>query len=143
VTPLERNRVGITFSIVEGRVAKIKEINLIGNEVFDEETLLDEFSLSTSGLMTWYTDSDQYSRPKLQGDLEALRSFYLNRGYIEFTIDSTQVSISPNAGVDITEQGEDFYHCKHDRRATVHGQGYFPGRGSGSTARRAGGVDQG
>jgi outer membrane protein insertion porin family len=96
VTPLERNRVGITFSIVEGRVAKIKEINLIGNEVFDEETLLDEFSLSTSGLMTWYTDSDQYSRPKLQGDLEALRSFYLNRGYIEFTIDSTQVSISPN-----------------------------------------------
>jgi outer membrane protein insertion porin family len=73
VTPLERNRVGITFSIVEGRVAKIKEINLIGNEVFDEET-----------------------RPKLQGDLEALRSFYLNRGYIEFTIDSTQVSISPN-----------------------------------------------
>ncbi len=96
VTPLERNRVAISFSIAEGRVAKIKEINLVGNAVFDDETLLDEFSLTTSGLMTWYTDSDQYSRPKLQGDLEALRSYYLNRGYIEFSIDSTQVSISPD-----------------------------------------------
>ncbi len=95
VTPLERNRVGISFSIVEGRVAKIKKINLVGNKVFDEKTLLDEMSLTTSGFMTWYTDSDQYSRPKLQGDLESLRSYYLNRGYIEFTIDSTQVSISP------------------------------------------------
>ena len=96
VTPLERNRVGISFSIVEGKVAKISRINIVGNKIFDDETLLSEFSLTTSGLMTWYTDSDQYSRPKLQADLEAMRSFYLNRGYIEFHIDSTQVSISPD-----------------------------------------------
>jgi outer membrane protein insertion porin family len=96
VTPLERNRVGISFSIVEGRVAKISSINIVGNKIFDDDTLLSEFSLSTSGVMTWYSKSDQYSRPKLQADLEALRSFYLNRGYIEFAIDSTQVSISPD-----------------------------------------------
>ncbi len=96
VTPLERNRVALSFSIFEGRVAKIREINFIGNEVFDDATLLDEFSLTTPGLMTWYTDSDQYSRPKLQADLESLRTYYLNRGYIEFSIDSTQVSISPD-----------------------------------------------
>ena len=96
VTPLERNRVGISFAIVEGRVAKISRINIVGNEVFDDDTLLSEFSLTTSGFMTWYTDSDQYSRPKLQADLESMRSFYLNRGYIEFHIDSTQVSISPD-----------------------------------------------
>lgn len=96
VTPLERNRVAISFSIVEGRVAKIRKINFVGNQIFNDATLLDEFSLTTPGLMTWYTDSDQYSRPKLQADLEALRSFYLNRGYIEFSIDSTQVSISPD-----------------------------------------------
>lgn len=96
VTPLERNRVALSFAIVEGRVAKINKINIVGNEVFDDDTLLDEFSLSISGLMTWYTNSDQYSRPKLQADLESLRSFYLNRGYIEFAIDSTQISISPD-----------------------------------------------
>ena len=96
VTPLERNRVAISFAISEGKVAKISQINFVGNHVFDDDTLRDEFALSTSGLMTWYTDSDQYSRPKLQADLEALRSYYLNRGYIEFTIDSTQVSISPD-----------------------------------------------
>ncbi len=96
VTPLERNRVALSFSIVEGRVAKIKKINLVGNQVFKDSTLLDEFSLSTSGFLTWITESDQYSRPKLQADIEALRSYYLNRGYIEFTINSTQVSISPD-----------------------------------------------
>jgi outer membrane protein insertion porin family len=96
VTPLERNRVALSFSIFEGRVAKIREINFVGNEIFDDETLLNEFTLTTPGLMTWYTDSDQYSRPKLQADLESLRTYYLNRGYIEFSIDSTQVSISPD-----------------------------------------------
>ena len=96
VTPLERNRVALSFSITEGRVAKINQINFVGNEIFDDDTLISEFSLSTSGLMTWYTDSDQYSRPKLQADLESVRSYYLNRGYLEFSIDSTQVSISPD-----------------------------------------------
>jgi outer membrane protein insertion porin family len=96
VTPLERNRVAISFTIFEGKVAKIRQFNFVGNHLFDDETLMAEFSLTTPGLMTWYTDSDQYSKPKLQADLEALRSFYLDRGYIEFNIDSTQVSISPD-----------------------------------------------
>ncbi len=96
VTPLERNRVAISFAILEGRVAKIRQISFVGNKVFDDETLRGELALSTPGFMTWYTNSDQYSKPKLQADLESLRSFYLNRGYIEFSIDSTQVSISPD-----------------------------------------------
>ena len=96
VTPLERNRVAISFTIFEGRVAKIQQFNFVGNRLFDDETLKKEFALTTPGLMTWYTDSDQYSKPKLQADLESLRSFYLDRGYIEFSIDSTQVSISPD-----------------------------------------------
>ena len=96
VTPLERNRVAISFTIFEGKVAKIRQINFVGNHLFDDKTLRREFALTTPGLMTWYTDSDQYSKPKLQADLEALRSFYLDRGYIEFSIESTQVSISPD-----------------------------------------------
>jgi len=96
VTPLERNRVAISFTIFEGRVAKIRQINFVGNHVFDDKTLRKEFALTTPSLMTWYTDSDQYSKPKLQADLESVRSFYLDRGYIEFSIDSTQVSISPD-----------------------------------------------
>jgi outer membrane protein insertion porin family len=96
VTPLERNRVAISFTIFEGKVAKIQQFNFVGNHLFDDKTLKREFSLTTPGLMTWYTDSDQYSKPKLQADLESLRSYYLDRGYIEFSIDSTQVSISPD-----------------------------------------------
>lgn len=96
VTPLERNRVGISFSIVEGKVAKIRQILFVGNEVFSDSKLNDEFVLRTPGLMTWYSKNDQYSKPKLQADLESLRSFYLNQGYLEFSIDSTQVSISPD-----------------------------------------------
>jgi outer membrane protein insertion porin family len=96
VTPLERNRVAISFTIFEGKVARIQQFNFIGNRLFDDATLKKEFSLTTPGLMTWYTDSDQYSKPKLEADLESLRSFYLDRGYIEFSIDSTQVSISPD-----------------------------------------------
>ncbi len=95
-TPLERNRVAINFSIVEGRVAKIRQIHFVGNEVFSDSELADEFVLRTPGLMTWYSKNDQYSKPKLQADLESLRSFYLNQGYLEFSIDSTQVSISPD-----------------------------------------------
>ncbi|HUX23282.1 MAG TPA: outer membrane protein assembly factor BamA [Burkholderiales bacterium] len=96
VTPLERNRVGITFSINEGDVAKIREIKIIGNRVYSEKDLLGLFVLQTPGWLTWYTKNDQYSKQKLAGDLETLRSFYLNHGYLEFRIDSTQVSISPN-----------------------------------------------
>ncbi len=96
VTPLERNRVAINFDISEGQVAKIRQINIVGNSFFKDDDLRDEFVLRTPGFLTWYSKNDQYSKPKLQGDLEALRTFYLNQGYLEFTIDSTQVSITPD-----------------------------------------------
>jgi outer membrane protein insertion porin family len=94
VSPLPRNRVAVSIAIDEGEDAKIKEIRIVGATAFSEETLLNEFKLSTPTWMSWYTKSDQYSRQKLTGDLESLRSFYLNRGYLEFAIDSTQVSLS-------------------------------------------------
>jgi len=96
VTPLERNRVGINFSVTEGDVAKIRAINLVGVQSFPQKALLDEFALRTPGWLTWYTKQDQYSRQKLSADLETLRSYYLNRGYLDFTVDSTQVSITPD-----------------------------------------------
>ena len=96
VTPLERNRVGINFAVKEGEVAKIRGINIVGAGAFSEKDLLDEFVLRSPGWITWYTKHDQYSRQKLAGDLESLRSFYQNRGYLDFNIDSTQVSITPD-----------------------------------------------
>ena len=96
VTPLERNRVSINFNIDEGVAAKIKQINIVGNQSFDEDDLLENFQLQTPNWVSWYTKNDQYSKQKLSADLEALRSFYLNRGFLEFNVDSTQVSISPD-----------------------------------------------
>lgn len=96
VTPLERNRVAIAFTVTEGEFAKIRQINIVGNEAFTENDLVGLFVLRTPGWLTWYTKDDQYSRQKLAADLETLRSFYQNRGYLEFTIDSTQVSITPD-----------------------------------------------
>lgn len=96
VTPLERNRVAINFSISEGEAAKIKQINLVGAKAFAEKELLDVFQLQTPNWISWYTKNDQYSKQKLSADLESLRSFYLNRGYLEFNVESTQVSISPD-----------------------------------------------
>jgi len=96
VTPLERNRVSLNFTVDEGEVAKIREINIVGARAFKEKDLLGLFSLTTPGWLTWYTKNDQYSRQKLSGDLESLRSHYLDRGYLEFNIDSTQVSITPD-----------------------------------------------
>ena len=96
VTPLERNRVGIAIDIVEGDTARIKQINIVGNQAFEEEDLLDIFDSKAGGWTAWLTNEDQYSRPKLSGDLEKLRSHYLDRGYIKFKIDSTQVSITPD-----------------------------------------------
>ncbi|OGA87145.1 MAG: outer membrane protein assembly factor BamA [Betaproteobacteria bacterium RIFCSPLOWO2_12_FULL_66_14] len=96
VTPLERNRVAVNFAVDEGEVAKIRQINIVGNRSFTERELLDLFVLRTPGWLTWYTKNDQYSRQKLQGDLESLRSWYLNRGYLDFSIESTQVSITPD-----------------------------------------------
>ncbi len=95
-TPLERNRVSLTFTIEEGDVSKIIDINIIGASAFSESTLLKEFELSSGGWFSWFTKDDQYSKQKLSGDLEKLRSYYLNKGYLEFNIDSTQVSITPD-----------------------------------------------
>jgi outer membrane protein insertion porin family len=94
VTPLERNRVSISFSIDEGEVAKIRQINIVGAEAMDEEELLDLFELRAPNFMSWFTRNDQYSKQKLSADLEILRSHYLDQGFLEFAIDSTQVSIS-------------------------------------------------
>src|SRR4051812_26428792 len=96
VTPQERNRVALNFTIEEGDAAKIARINIIGNKAFTEKQLLDEMTLTTPGWLTWYTKNDQYGKQKLQADLEALRSFYQNRGYLEFNVESTQVSITPD-----------------------------------------------
>ena len=96
VTPLERNRITISFNINEGEVAKIKQINIVGNHAFPEKDLLDMFVLSTPGWMSWWSKNDQYSKQKLAADIETMRSYYLNRGYLEFNLDSTQISISPD-----------------------------------------------
>ncbi len=96
VSRLTRNRVGIHIEISEGRVAKIKQINIVGNHVFDSDDLIDLFELSTTNLLSFYTKDDQYSKQKLSADLERLRSYYLDRGYIKFNIESTQVNITPD-----------------------------------------------
>jgi len=96
VTPLPRNRVGISFDIFEGEVARIREIRFVGNKAFSESDLIDEIQLTTPGWLTWYTDTDKYSREKLEGDMERVRSFYLDRGYLEFSSEPPQVTISPD-----------------------------------------------
>ncbi len=95
-TPLDRNRVNLTYTITEGGPAKIGQIEIVGNKVFSDDSLRDLFNLDTGGWMSWYTKSDRYSRTKLNADLEALRSYYLARGFLEFRIDSTQVAMSPD-----------------------------------------------
>ncbi len=96
VTPLERNRVNVTFTMTEGDAARIADIRIVGATVFPESTLLELFELTRSGWFTWYSKSDRYSRSKLNSDLEKLRAYYVNRGYLEFGIESTQVTISPD-----------------------------------------------
>ena len=96
VTPVERNQVAVYFNIDEGPVAKIQEINFIGNEAFSESTLKSEMQLKTGGWLSWYSKDNQYSKQKLTADLETIRSYYLNRGYLEFVVESTQVSITPD-----------------------------------------------
>ncbi|GAB1579409.1 outer membrane protein assembly factor BamA [Bordetella petrii] len=96
VTPLPRNRVGVSFDVFEGEVAKIRQISIVGNEAFSEGDLLDLFDLTTPGWLTWYTNTDKYSREKLEGDIERLRSFYLDQGYLEFSVEPPQVTISPD-----------------------------------------------
>ena len=90
------NRVRIAIDIVEGKRSKIRQINIVGNEAFEDDDLLDAFTLSTPNWLSWYRSDDRYSREELSGDLEKLRSYYLDRGYANFEIDSTQVAISPD-----------------------------------------------
>ena len=96
ITPIDRNRVAVLFAVIEGPSAKIRQINFIGDKVFSTSTLRDEMRLSTPNWFSWYTKDDLYSKEKLTGDLENVRSYYLNRGYLEFNIESTQVSITPD-----------------------------------------------
>ena len=96
VTPIERNRVNVTFTMTEGDAARIREIRIVGASAFTESTLLSQFEASPSGWLSWYTKGDRYSRAKLNADLETLRAWYLNRGFLEFAIESTQVTISPD-----------------------------------------------
>ena len=110
VTPLERNRVAVRFEISEGAAAKIRQINVVGNAAFDDDDLLDEFELETTRFFSFFSRSDRYSKPKLAADLETLRSFYLDQGFINFNVDSTQVTITPDKEdvyitINVTEGG--------------------------------------
>ncbi len=96
ITPLERNRVNVTFTMTEGDAARIKEIRILGSKAFSESTLLGLLEQTPSGWLTWYNKNDRYSRAKLNADLETLRAYYTNRGYLEFAVESTQVTISPD-----------------------------------------------
>ena len=95
IEQLPRNRVAVNIDIDEGDVAKIRHINIVGNEAFSEEELLDQFEQQETGWLSWFQSDDKYAREKLSGDLEAIESWYLDRGYLTFAIDSTQVSINP------------------------------------------------
>lgn len=96
LTELERNRIAVNFDVNEGEVSKIRQINIVGNHVYEEAELRDMIKLTTPGWFTWMSKNDQYSKQKLSADLETLRTFYLDSGYMDFSIDSTQVSISPD-----------------------------------------------
>lgn len=96
VVRLSRNRVDVRFTVKEGDAAVIGQINFVGNEVFSDEELINQMELTTGGWLSFFTDDNQYAKEKLSGDLEKIRSYYLDRGYLKFQITSTQVSISPN-----------------------------------------------
>lgn len=91
-----RNRVSVRITIDEGNTAKIKHISIVGNSKFDDETLLTLFELKTTGWWSWLTSDDKYSKEKMKGDLEKLNSYYLDRGYTKFHVDSTQISTTPD-----------------------------------------------
>ncbi|MDH4449529.1 MAG: outer membrane protein assembly factor BamA [Rhodoferax sp.] len=112
VTPIERNRVNVSFAITEGEIAKISEINIVGNKAFTADKLRGLFDSDTGNWLSWYTKSNRYSRTKLNADVESLRAFYMARGFLEFKVDASQVAISPDKKdiaitVSVTE-GEQF-----------------------------------
>ena len=124
VAPLERNRVAVRFEISEGVAAKIRRINIVGNAAFDTDVLLDEFELETTGFFSFLSRADRYSRPKLAADLETLRSFYLDKGFIQFNVDSTQVSITPDKRdvhitINVTEGGRYLLRDVHLQGALI------------------------
>ncbi len=94
VRELDRNRVRINIDIEEGKAAKIKHIKIVGNTVFTDEDLIDSFESDTTNMLSWYSSDDQYSKEKLNGDLETLKSYYMDRGYVDFNVESVQVTIS-------------------------------------------------
>ena len=96
ISNLDRNRVDVTIAVKEGKAAKIRHVNLIGAEKFNSKDILDTWESQESGWLSWYRRDDQYSKEKLSGDMERLNSWYLDRGYVDFSLDSTQVSISPS-----------------------------------------------
>ena len=96
VTPIDRNRVRLSIIVDEGEAASIESIRFVGNRIMDDDTLREQMQLSTSGWMSWYTKNNLYSREKLAADIESIRSYYLNNGYLDFKVDSVQVSIAPN-----------------------------------------------
>ncbi len=100
VTPsiktLDRNRVEVTVSVGEGKASKIRHINIVGNKRFTDAEIMEEFEAKTTNWLSWYKRDDQYAKEKIQGDLEKLRAFYLDRGYVDFEVESTQVTISPD-----------------------------------------------
>ncbi len=96
IKELDRNRVEVDIKIVEGKAAKIRHINVVGNEAFDDDEIREDFEQDSSNWLSWYSRDDQYSREKLSGDLEKLQSFYQDRGYVDFNVESTQVAISPD-----------------------------------------------
>lgn len=96
VTPLDRNRVRLSIVVDEGEAASIESIRFVGNRVMDDDDLREQMQLSTTGWMSWYTKSNLYAREKLAADIESIRSYYLNNGYLDFKVDSVQVSIAPN-----------------------------------------------
>jgi outer membrane protein insertion porin family len=116
VTPIDRNRVNLSFALIEGDTAKISSIRIVGAKAFSESTLLGLFDQDTGGWLSWYTKSNRYSRAKLNADIETLRSYYLTRGYLEFNVESTQVAISPGKeeiGISINiVEGEKFVVSK-------------------------------
>lgn len=108
VEQLDKSSVNVHFKISEGTAARIKEINIVGNQVYSDKEIVSKFDLTTPTWLSWITKDDQYSKQKLQGDLERLRSMYVDNGYIYFSVDSTQVSITPDKSdiyltVNITE----------------------------------------
>jgi outer membrane protein insertion porin family len=96
VSQLDRNRVDVTINVKEGKAAKIRHVNLVGTEKFENKDILDNWESKESNWLSWYRRDDQYSKEKLSGDIEKLNSYYLDRGYVDFSLDSTQVAISPD-----------------------------------------------